>query len=179
MTDVGRVYGKALYDLCRSEGIVEDGLKQLSILEQCFRAEPGYIRLLSSPALSKAERCHVLEDSFRGSVQPYLLNFLKILTEKSYMQHFPDCCATYRACFNRDHNILPVNATTAAPMTPEQLRRLTEKLSAITGKNVVLQNKLDPTVMGGVRLDCDGKRLDGTIAARLEDIHHLLKDTVL
>ena len=179
MTEVGSVYGEALYGLCKDEGLDKTVLSELSVLEQCFRQAPEYIRLLSSPALTKAERCRIVDDSFRGTVQPYLQNFMKILTEKGYMRYFSDCCSAYRNCYNKDNNILPVRATTATALTKEQTRRLTDKLSAVTGKTVQLSNHLDPEVIGGVRLDYDGKQLDDTISGRLDAIRNLLKNTVL
>jgi F-type H+-transporting ATPase subunit delta len=112
-------------------------------------------------------------------VQPYVLNFLKILTEKGYMRHFPHCCDAYRECYNRDHGILVVTAVTAVPLTAAQQTKLTDKLSGITGKTIDLHNRVDPDVLGGVRLDYDGKRLDDTVAHRLSAIHGVLKNTVL
>ena len=179
MTEVGSVYGEALYGLCLSEGLSKTVLEQLSALNQSFQQEPGFIRLLTTPSLTKAERCKVIDDSFQGKLQPYVLNFLKILTQKGYMRHFSDCCSAYRNCYNKDNNILPVTATTAVALTQEQTKRLTEKLSAITGKHVELTNRLEPKLLGGVRLDYDGKRLDDTIANRLDSIRRLLENTVL
>ena len=179
MTEVGSVYGEALYSLCRDESLSDVVLQELTVLETCFKDAPEFIRLLSSPALTKAERCTIIDDSFRNQVQPYLLNFLKILTEKGYMRHFSDCCSAYHNCYNRDHNILPVTATTAHALTKEQAERLTAKLSKLTGKTVQLHNRIDEAVIGGVRLDYDGKRLDDTIANRMDNIRSLLKNTVL
>ena len=180
MTEVGNVYGQALYDLAQSEGLTKPILDELAALNHCFTVEePGFIKLLSTPALAKQERCKILDDSFRGKVQPYLLNFMKILTEKGYMRHFSDCCAAYRENYYRDNNILPVEAVTAVPMTADQLQRLTKKLSAITGKQIELHGRVDPNCLGGVRLDFDGKRLDDTVAHRLEAVRSMLKNTVL
>ena len=81
MTEVGNVYGEALYDLAKAEALSKIIGEQLHILQQSFQQEPDFIRLLSSPNLSKAERCRILDDSFRGKVHTYVLNFLKILTE--------------------------------------------------------------------------------------------------
>ena len=81
MTEIGSVYGDALYELAKEEALTETIGEQLRLLQSSFRAEPDFIRLLSAPNLSKAERCQILDDSFRGKVEPYLLNFLKILTE--------------------------------------------------------------------------------------------------
>lgn len=179
MTQTGIVYGQAMYDLARSENLADTVLNQLAVLRQSFEAEPDFIRLLSSPALSKDERCQILDTSFRGKIQPYVLNFLKILTEKGYMRHFSDCYAAYRDCYNRDNGILPVKAVVAVPLTDDQQQRLTQKLSAITGKTIDFSLRVDPDVLGGIRLDYDGKRLDDTVAHRLDAVRNALKNTVL
>jgi F-type H+-transporting ATPase subunit delta len=180
MTEVGAVYGQALYDLALSEGIAKAVLDEIVVLEHCFTVEePEFLRLLSTPNLTKQERCHILDESFRGKIQPYLLNFMKILTEKGYIRHFSDCCTAYREQYYKDNDILLVKAVTAVPMTPEQLQKLTQKLMTITGKQIELRNRVDPECLGGVRLDFDGKRLDDTVAHRLDAIRGVLKNTVL
>ena len=179
MTQVGNVYGEALYTLALEEELSGKLLNELTVLSQCFRENPEFIRLLSSPNLTKQERCQILDDSFRGTVQPYVLNFLKILTEKGYMKHFADCVKTYEDLYNRDNGILPVTAITAVPMSGEQAEKLSAKLSQATSKQVKLLNKVDPSVLGGVRLDYDGKRLDDTVSHRMDAITKALKSTVL
>ena len=179
MTEVGTVYGEALYSLAREEGISEAILSQLKVLDTCFTREPDFFRLMDAPSLPKADRRRILDDSFRDKVEPYVLNFLKILTEKGYMRFFPNCTEAYREKYNQDNGILPVAAVTACPMTEVQVRKLTEKLHTITGKQIELVNKLDPNVLGGMRLDYDGKRVDDTVSHRLDAIRNLLKNTVL
>ncbi len=179
MTQIGNVYGEALYSLCLEEDLTGEILQQLQTLQQCFSSEPDYLRLLSTPALSKEDRCRILDEAFRQHTHPYVLNFLKILTEKGYIRQFHDCCQAFQTLYNQDHGILPVIAVTAIPLSPEQSRRLTEKLSAVTGKTIELDNQVEPAVLGGIRLDYDGKRLDDTIAHRLDAIRSLLSKTVL
>ena len=179
MTEVGNVYGESLYELAKEENLTKLIGDQLAVLQLSFRQEPDFIRLLSSPNLTKTERCQILDDSFRGKIEPYLLNFLKILTEKGYMRHFPDCVLTYRELYNRDNGILPVTAVTAVPMTEKQEKALTMKLQQITGKRIELVSKLDPNVLGGMRLDYDGKRVDDTVSHRLDAVRSMLQNTVL
>ena len=179
MTQAGSVYGEALYTLALEEGLTENLLAELSVLQESFRETPDFIRLLSSPNLSKQERCQIIDDSFRGKVHAYVLNFLKILTEKGYIKHFSDCFKTFEDLYNRDNGILPVTAITAVSMSDAQVEKLTEKLSRITEKQVKLLNKVDPSVLGGVRLDYDGKRLDDTVFHRMDAITKALKGTVL
>ena len=179
MTDVGSIYGASLYELAKEESLTAEIREQLSVLQESFRQEPDFVRLLSSPNLSKAERCQILDDSFRGKVHPYILNFLKILTEKNYIRHFISCCDAYTDLYNQDNGILVVTAVTAVELQPAQKEKLTNKLNQITGKQVSLRCRIDPKVYGGVRLDYDGKRLDDTVSHRLDAIRDLLDKTVL
>ena len=179
MTDVGSVYGASLYELAKEESLASEIGEQLIVLQESFRQEPDFIRLLSSPNLTKVERCQILDNSFRSKVHPYILNFLKILTEKNYIRHFSSCCDAYADLFNRDNGILVVTAVTAVALNQQQKEKLTNKLNQITGKQISLRCRIDPTVYGGVRLDYDGKRLDDTVSHRLDAIRDLLDKTVL
>ena len=179
MSQVGTVYAQALYSLTKDEACSEAVLQELSVLGESFEKEPKFLSLLSAPNLSKDERCGILDQSFRGKVHPYVLNFLKILTERGYANQFSDCCRAYRNFYNEDNGILPVSAVTALPLTAAQTEKLTQKLAAITGKTIDLTNRVDPDCLGGVRLDYDGKRLDGTVKNRLDGVAALLKNTVI
>lgn len=179
MSQVGSVYGQALYGLAKDENLSDGVLQELTVLEQSFQAEPQFLRLLGAPNVPVEERCGILDNCFRGKVHPYVLNFLKILTEKGVIKAFFDTVQAYREQYNQDHHILPVTAVTAVPLSEEQVARLAEKLSAITGKNAQIANRVDPDCLGGVRLDYDGKRVDGSVANRLETVRKMLKNTVL
>ena len=179
MTQVGNVYGEALYDLARSENLDSQILAEITALKESFTQEPDFLRLMAAPNVPKEERCQILDSSFREKVHPYVLNFLKILTEKGYPRHFSDCCTAYRNRYNQDHGILPVRAVTAVALTESQSARLCEKLQTITGKAIELTNRVEPGVLGGVRLDYDGKQLDDTVSHRLDSIRSMLNTTVL
>lgn len=179
MTNVAAVYAQALYSLAKDEGHGESVLKELTALRESFAGEPDFVRLLSAPNLTKEERCQILDNSFRDKINPYVLNFMKILTEKGYMRHFADCCKEYREAYNKDHGILEVCAVTAVPLTDDQSGRLRQKLATVTGKTIDLYNRVEPNCIGGIRLDYDGKRVDDTASHRLASVGALLKSTVL
>ena len=179
MTDVASNYGGALYELARDEGLSAQILQELGVLCEVFRSEEAFVRLLSTPSIPKDERCQILDQSFRGSVNPYVLNFMKILTERGYMRQLSGCCEAYRQRYNQDNGILPVTAVTALPLSDDLRDKLKAKLSAVTGKTIDLTCCVDPDTLGGVRLDFDGKQVDGTVRRRLDDIRSILKNTVL
>lgn len=179
MTDVANNYGGALYELAKDEGLSRQILDEISVLSESFRAEPGFLQLLSTASIPKQERCRIIDDSFRGKAHPYVLNFMKILTERGYIREFAHCGHVYRDRYNRDNGILPVTAVTAAPLNDALRDKLRRKLSDITGKAIDLSCRVDPDCLGGVRLDFDGKQVDGTVRRRMDDIRAILKNTVL
>ena len=63
MTDVATTYGQALYDLAKDEGLVGEILGQITALKAGFEEEPAFVQLLSTPSISKEERCQVLVTS--------------------------------------------------------------------------------------------------------------------
>ena len=179
MAQAANTYAQALYDLAKDEGLSKDVLNELVVLKNIFSENPEYSKLLSAPDLPKQERCGVLDEAFRGKVNPYVLNFLKILTEKGYIRQFPQCCDAYRSFYNEDNGILVVKAVSAIALSEAQKQKLTAKLEATTGKTIDLQCSIDAAQLGGMRLSYDGKQVDGTVKNRLDAISKLLKNTVL
>ena len=179
MSGAAGIYGQGLYTLAKEEALDAVILQQLQTLQTAFSQQPDFLKLLGSANLPKEERLRIIDDSFRGSVEPYVLNFLKLLTERGYIAHFADAFADYQAQYNRDQGILQVRAVSAVALTPAQQEMLTEKLTAITGKKIQLVCKVDASVLGGVRLSYNGVQVDGTVESRLQAMEKMLKNTIL
>ena len=179
MNRIGTLYGQSLYALAKEEALEADILQQLQTLEAAFSQEPTFLKLLGSANVPKQDRTQILDESFREKVHIYVLNFLKLLTEKGYIRHFSACYRAYRQQYNEDKGILEVSAVAAISLTDCQKERLAEKLTAITGKKIDLICKVDPAVLGGIRLNFDGKQVDGTVKGRLDAMAKTLHDTVL
>ena len=131
MTEVGTIYGGALFDLAAEEGVTGEILGQLQVLCESFSQEPEFLKLLGAHSLAKKERCRIVDESLTGKVHPYVVNFLKILTEKGYVRHFSHCYDAYRVRYNQANNILPVTAVTAVALNETQYLRLQTKLQEI------------------------------------------------
>ena len=179
MTRIGSEYAQALFDLARDEGLSERILKEMELVNETAGGSSEFLRILSAPNISRQERCSILDNCYRGKVHPYVLNFMKLLTEKGYARSLPDCCKAYRELYNEFNGILAVTAVTAVPMTAEQSKRLQAKLESMTGKRVMLSPVVDAACLGGVRLDYDGKRVDDTVRHRLDTVRSMLVNATL
>lgn len=170
MTEFGREYGEGLYTLCAEEKIDQDVQKELLALKQIFRENEDFVKLLGNLSISKEERVAIADAALKGQVHEYVLNFIKILVERGAVHAFSECVSTYQDCFNRDHQVSVAEVTTAKALSEAQRKQLLNRLKAMTGKEVVIKETIDPSVMGGVLLQMDGKRYDNTIRHRLTAI---------
>ena len=179
MTQTAKIYGGALYDLAAEEGRTEQILEEMTTLRTAFEEEPGFIYLLATPSLSKSERCGILDECFRGKVNDYLLNFMKILCENGTIRQLTGCMQEFKRRYNEANGILEVCAVTAVPMNEALAEKLRAKLSDVTGKEIALTCRVDAACLGGVRLEMDGEQMDGTVQNRLDKIRSQLAETVL
>ena len=74
MTQIGTVYGQALYTLSLEEDLVEKIRRELTEINGIFEIEPEYLRLLSASNIPRQERCSLVDSVFRDKVHPYVLN---------------------------------------------------------------------------------------------------------
>lgn len=174
MTELAREYGEGLYDLAVDEHLTDELLDQAGVLLTAFREQPDFLRLLSNRALGVHERLGILDETFRNRVHPYLLNFLKLLCQRDALHEYAGCVEAYTAHYDADHDNALATVTTAVPLKEDQRTALLERLKQMTGRHVRLTEKLDPTVVGGVLLEMDGKRWDNTLRKRLEDMRQVI-----
>ena len=176
MTELAREYGEGLFELAQDEQLLDVIGEQMNVLRDVFKANPEFIRLLESHALTKAERLDVADRTFRGQAHIYLLNFIKILIERGALDAFSDCAAHYHARYCETMGIAEADVVSASALDERQKNALIEKLSQMSGKTVRLRVSIDPSVIGGLRVDMNGHRYDNTISHRLDLMRRRLAD---
>ena len=170
MTQAAKVYGGSLYDLAAEEKLDGQIMEQMNEIRQIFRENPEYLKLLGEPAIPLEERIKMLDEAFGGQIELYLLNFLKLLCEKKILREFAGCCEEFRRRYNTDHGIVEAVVTGAVKLKDDQMEALSAKLEKVSGKKIHLTQKTDPTVLAGLRVEMEGRQLDGTVQGRISDI---------
>lgn len=178
MTEIGKEYGKALFMLTEELGKTESVLSDVLAAAEIFENFPSYVKLLDTPAVTKAEKLALVDEAF-NALDESLRNLIKILCERHSAHTFGDVSRTYVALYNESRGIEEVEAVSAVAMSEEQQLRMTEKLSAMTGKKIILKNTVCPEILGGVKLRYSGIQLDGSVRTRLDKFERGLKNTVI
>lgn len=179
MTQTARLYGGSLYDLAVEEKLADTILEQMQEIRDIFRENPDYVKLLSEPSLPKEERIKLIEEAFGGQAERYLVNFIKLLCERGLLGEYAGCCEAFTRRYNADHGIAEAVVTSAVALSETQMTALREKLEKISGKKVSLVQKTDPSVLAGLRVELEGKQLDGTVQGRLSGISKKLSEIIV
>ena len=179
MTKAGDLYGQSLYDLALSENLTDDILSQMESVKEIFKENPDYVTLLSEPSVPRKERLKLVDEAFDGQLQPYLLNFIKILIERGLLRQFSACTRRFKESYNKDHGIAEAIVTSAIKLNESQLNALKSKLESVSGKKILLIEKTDEAVLGGIRVEIEGKLYDGTVQGRLDELRKKVDETVL
>lgn len=174
----GNEYGKALFLLTEESGITEKVLADITAANEIFSKNPEYVKLLDTPAVTKAEKLGLVDEAF-SSLDEYVKNLIKILCEKHSVFSFGEVSKSYTALYNESRGIEHVEAVTAVLMTEAQLDRMAKKLADMTGKRIIIKNTVEPGILGGVKLRYSGIQLDGSVKTRLDKFEESLKNTVI
>jgi F-type H+-transporting ATPase subunit delta len=167
------VYAGALYELAKEEGSAKALLPQLEGVKALVEENPGYVKLISSPELPKEERVGLLDEAFGGRTDEKILNLMKLLADRGRFRLLPEVIKRFRQEYLKDSGIIEARAVSAVGLSDDQLERLKAALEKKTGKTLLITQKIDPSVLGGVRVEADGETLDGTVAG---DIRHLASE---
>ena len=176
MTQTARLYGSSLYDLAVEEGLTEQIMTQSSQIRTLFAENPEYLSLLGEPSISREERLKMIDDAFASSAEHYLVNFIKLLCERGLLQEYAGCCDEFMRRYDSDNNIAQANVWTASKLSEEQEKALKAKLEKMTGKSVHMHMHIDRSLIAGVRVEVEGKMLDGTVKSRIEGISRKLSE---
>ncbi|MBO7397564.1 MAG: ATP synthase F1 subunit delta [Clostridia bacterium] len=172
MIDAGE-YGKALLLLTEERGTTESVLADTETVSRILCEFPKYATLADTPALPTSERLALVGEAFSG-LDTDLVSLLKILCEKREFFRTESVLKAYREACDEVRGIERVTAVTAVPMSESQLGKLREKLEAETGRQIVIKNVVDPSVLGGINLRYGGIQRDGSLKAALARIKKAL-----
>jgi ATP synthase F1 delta subunit len=146
----------------------------MKAVKDIFQAEPDFYEFVNSPVLSKIKKKEAIENIFKGRISSEVLNFLYILIDKRRTRNFGKIVDQYQIIVDDTEGVSPGEIYSVEPLTEEQLLAFEEKTGKLLRKNVKLENKIDTSLLGGVKVLIEGKIIDASIKKRLSDIREAI-----
>jgi F-type H+-transporting ATPase subunit delta len=181
---VEKIYADALFSLITDENGAAspahtDVLSELAALDGCFSAVPDYVKMLGVPTISLTEKIASLSAVFNGKITHYSYNLLRVMAEKNRMGYFSRMYRQYRLLYNEAFGIAEVTVSTPFAMNEATKAKLKLKLEQITQKTVVLREKIDASIIGGIVVDYGSARFDGSVRTKLEALRQSVKNVII
>ncbi len=162
-------YAQAIYDLAKEEN-------KIDIINECFIVvnksieDNDFMELLSSPKLTKEEKKNILTKVY-GKLDSLFLDFMYVLIDNNRINRISYIYDYYNQLIKIEHNILHIEAYSVKELTKTQIDNLRKTLSSYyNGKTLEIENIVDPKLIGGVRIECNGKTLDVTLKKSLANM---------
>lgn len=175
MSNISSAYADALFEISLEENILDEILSQTSQLTEIFAQNKELLKLLNAPTVTKDEKLTLADNIFSGRINGHLLNFIKVMIQRKDTAELMASFADFEKLYNKHNNIEKAVATTAVPMNEEMQAKLVDKLQQLTGKKIVLTNKVDESCLGGVILQFSDMQYNDSIAAKLETLKNQIK----
>lgn len=167
-------YAEALFLLAQEENRTEEYLKALYDIGAAFKENPEYSDFLASYTISKEKRIEAVEKAFGDTVPERVLSFICILIEKRKIHELGEIISEFEKMYFEAENISKAYVTSACALSKEQSEKIAAKLEELCGHRVIVEFAVDSTLIGGVKVEVDGKIIDSSVRNRLNKLREVM-----
>lgn len=172
---IARRYAEAFVQTSEASGRLEENLQDLQAIARTYEQSIALRRFLGSPEIGPEEKTQLTHRLWADSAREETVAFLKLLLKKERVDHLPLMAEEAVAVAEARQGILRGEVTTAHPISLAETGRLAGAVGQALRKKVILERRVDPKVLGGVRVKVGTTLLDGSVRARLEQVRRQLK----
>lgn len=174
---VAKRYARALFELAIEQNNLEIVFTQIKSFSDVLEKEKRLRYYFLSPKIEKNQKIQALETLLHNKVDKIVYNFLLLLIKKNRMEYF-DQMVFFLDCFNdKKNNRLNAQITSVISLEQEQLDKISEMISKSFKAQIVLDNKVNPEILGGMIVQVEGKIIDDSILYQLQTLRQKLKKT--
>jgi len=174
---IARRYAEALADVAIAHNQVEQMDSEVGSFAQMIRDSRELHDVFASPVVSQEQKLSVLDALIeRTGVSPMVANLLRTMLSHYRLHDLTEVHEQFRRAINRRKGIALAEVTTATPASQAAQEMLTRKLQELVGKQVQIQFKTDPELIGGAVTRLESVVYDGSIRTQLQTVKQRLKE---
>jgi F-type H+-transporting ATPase subunit delta len=175
-TVAGR-YATALFELAGEADAIDAVKADLERFDALIAENPDLNRLVRSPVFSTEEQLRALSSVLeRAAIGGIAAKFLKLVTSNRRLFAVRDMIKAYRKLAALYKGQATAEVTVAETLKDEHVEALRSALKAVSGKNVDLDIKIDPAIIGGLVVKLGSRMIDTSLRTKLNAIKHAMKE---
>lgn len=168
MSVVGDRYAESLFDLAKEENQVTQYLDDIKLVGEVLDSDPQIVQFSNHVLIENDKKIQLLDQSFKGNVDQYVLNFLKLLVQSRRIRYIDDIVKSYINLSNQYLGIEEGMIYTPYELTDQQIQDIEKAISQKENKKVTLKVSIDPSLLGGIKVQIANRIYDGTIKNKVE-----------
>jgi F-type H+-transporting ATPase subunit delta len=171
-------YASALYSLAQDERMTANVAESLAKFDALIAGSPDLERLVKSPVFSAADQLKALNAIMaQAGIGGIAANFVRLVAVKRRLFAIREMIANYRKLYDVERGVTRAGVTSAAALTDANVAALKDSLRAATGgRDVDLDVKVDPSIIGGLIVKLGSRMVDGSLRTKLNAIRLAMKE---
>jgi F-type H+-transporting ATPase subunit delta len=170
-------YATALFELARDQKSIDAVKADLDKFEAMLADSPDLVRLVRSPVFTSDSQSKALSAVLdKAGIKGTAANFLKVLTKNRRLFAVSDVVRAFRALVAKFRGEATADVTVAEKLSDKNLDALKAALKAVSGKDVDLNVKVDPSIIGGLVVKLGSRMVDSSLRTKLNAIKHAMKE---
>jgi len=174
-----RRYAVALLNAAVKVNELERVEAEVSALAEMLNRSPQLVKFLAQPLVPFSEKAQRLKQRLEGQLSPVTLNFLLTVVKHKRIEAFDHIVRVFTELVREYRSEVVAEVVSAVPLTDEEREMTVQRLQEITGKKVLLSEKVDPSIIGGMRIVVGDKLLDLSLKGHLERIRERLRQVFI
>lgn len=172
---VEKRYAEALITIAAEQNSIDKYQKDLGAVEEIYSIDTDFKNFLLNPENDTNVKKSIIQKVFDGKIQHEVICFIKLLLDKGRIINLTGIFREFVQMADEKRSILNISILSAAPLDTAQINAITEKYRQQYGAwSVKAEMKIDPSLIGGIKISIGDKLIDGTVKGRLKDLKALL-----
>ncbi|NQU76656.1 MAG: ATP synthase F1 subunit delta [Planctomycetes bacterium] len=171
---VAETYAEALLPLAQVRGVSADILAELTNVATLLADEDDFLRWCDSPLVPTEHKSATIERAFRGRVSDLICDTLGVIARHGRLSTLQSIASAFQRRVQVEQGVVAVRVTSAVPLDDSARQAVVEALTAKLGANVVLDLRVDESILGGLVVQVGDEVTDVSVRSGLEQ----MKDTL-
>jgi F-type H+-transporting ATPase subunit delta len=170
-------YATALFELAREERAIDRVKADLDAFDALVAGSADLGRLVRSPVFSAEEQTRALAAVLdKAGISPLAANFLKVIAHNRRLFAVRDMIRAFNRLVAQHKGETSAEVTAAETLSDKHLATLKAALNSVTGKDVALDVKVDPAIIGGLVVKIGSRMIDSSLRTKLNSIKFAMKE---